>query len=35
MILVILGLLLISTGTSQGDTGDLGSFINKYWNQSR
>ena len=33
--MVNLGLLLISTGTSQGDTDELGPFINKYWNQSR
>ena len=33
--MVNLGLLLISTGTSQDDTGELRSFINMYWNQSR
>ena len=33
--MVNFGLLLISTGTGQGDNGELRSFINKYWNQSR
>ena len=33
--MVNLSLLLISTGASQVDNGELESFINYYWSQSR